>query len=81
MRCRPTDAKAVVVGEECLDNLLATDGLPDVPWWLIEDLENPHARVLPACVDQSFSEQIAQAAPTPLPVKCAPRLRLKAPRC
>lgn len=62
-----TDAKAVVVGEECLDNLLATDGLPGVPWWLIEDLENPHDRVLPACVDQSFSEQIAQAAPTPFP--------------
>lgn len=60
-----TDAKAVVVGEECLDNLLATEGLPDVPWWLIEDLENPHDRVLPGCVDQSFSEQIAQAAPTP----------------
>ncbi|ALE88146.1 long-chain-acyl-CoA synthetase [Pseudomonas versuta] len=62
-----TDAKAVVVGEECLDNLLATDGLPGVPWWLIEDLENPHDRVLPACVDQSLSEQIAQAAPTPFP--------------
>ena len=62
-----TDAKAVVVGEECLDNLLATDGLPDVPWWLIEDPENPHDRVLPGCVDQSFSEQIAQAAPTPFP--------------
>ena len=62
-----TDAKAVVVGEECLDNLLATEGLPDVPWWLIEDPENPHDRVLPACVDQSFSEQIAQAAPTPFP--------------
>ena len=62
-----TDAKAVVVGEECLDNLLATEGLPDVPWWLIEDPENPHDRVLPGCVDQSFSEQIAQAAPTPFP--------------
>lgn len=60
-----TDAKAVVVGEECLDNLLATEGLPDVPWWLIEDLENPHDRVLPACVDQSFNEQIARAAATP----------------
>ncbi|RUT42507.1 long-chain-acyl-CoA synthetase [Pseudomonas sp. PAMC 29040] len=59
-----TEAKAVVVGEECLDNLLSTEGLPDVPWWLIEDPENPHDRVLPACVDQRFSEQIARAADT-----------------
>lgn len=59
-----TEAKAVVVGEECLDNLLSTEGLPDVPWWLIEDPENLHDRVLPACVDQSFSEQIARAADT-----------------
>ncbi|MBP3864941.1 MAG: AMP-binding protein, partial [Pseudomonas sp.] len=29
-----TAARAVVVGEECLANLLGTQGLPDVPLWL-----------------------------------------------
>ena len=62
-----TAAKAVVVGEECLANLLATDDVPDVPWWLIPDLENPWDGELPACVDGGFAAQLAQAPVTPFP--------------
>ena len=62
-----TGAKAVVVGEECLANLLATEDLPDVPWWLIEDPQTPYQGVLPACVDSTVSEQIARAPLTAFP--------------
>ena len=62
-----TGAKAVVVGAECLTNMLATEGLPDVPWWLIEDPETPNQSVLPACVDRTFDAQIARAPDTQFP--------------
>ncbi|KMM85418.1 fatty-acyl-CoA synthase [Pseudomonas taetrolens] len=62
-----TAAKAVVVGEECLANLRATDDVPDVPWWLIPDLENPWDGELPTCVDGGFAAQLAQAPATPFP--------------
>ncbi|MES2870485.1 MAG: long-chain-acyl-CoA synthetase [Pseudomonadota bacterium] len=62
-----TGAKAVVVGEECLSNLLATEGLPNLPWWLIEDAENPCQDLLPACVDNTFGEQIARAPEVAFP--------------
>ena len=57
-------AKAVVVGEECLANLLNTEGLPDVPLWLVEDPSNPFTGELPTCVDSQFGEQIARAPDT-----------------
>ena len=59
-----TAAKAVVVGEECLANLLGTEDLPDVPLWLVEDASNPFHGELPACVDSQFGEQIARAPGT-----------------
>ena len=62
-----TAAKAVVVGEECLTNLLSTEGLPDVPLWLVEDKQNPFAGELPASVDIHFGEQIACAPGTVFP--------------
>ena len=62
-----TGAKAVVLGEECLSNLLATEGLPDLPWWLIPDSENPHHGPLPAHVDSRFTEQLAAAPRTTFP--------------
>jgi fatty-acyl-CoA synthase len=62
-----TAAKAVVVGEECLANLLSTEGLPDVPLWLVEDKQNPFAGELPASVDIHFGEQIACAPGTVFP--------------
>ena len=62
-----TAAKAVVVGEECLGNVLSTDGLPDVPWWLILDPENPSDAALPACVDESLAVQLERAPATAFP--------------
>ena len=62
-----TGAKAVVVGEECVNNLLITDGLPDVPWWLINDPENPCDAALPACADRRITAQLARAPQTPFP--------------
>ena len=62
-----TAAKAVVVGEECLANLLSTEGLPDVPLWLVEDGQNPFVGELPASVDIHFGEQIARASGTVFP--------------
>ncbi|MNF37843.1 Long-chain-fatty-acid--CoA ligase FadD17 [compost metagenome] len=60
-------AKVVVVGEECLGNLLATEGLPDLPWWLIPDAENPSSQALSACVDTHFIEEVANAPRTAFP--------------
>ena len=62
-----TAAKAVVVGEECLANLLGTEDLPDVPLWLVEDSLNPFAGELPASVDSQFGELIATAPGTAFP--------------
>ena len=58
-----TAAKAVVVGEECVANLLGTEGLPDVPLWLVADPSNPFDGDL-GCVDRQFGEQIAAAPGT-----------------
>ena len=62
-----TAAKAVVVGEECLANLLGTEGLPDVPLWLVEDGLNPFDGELPTFVDSQFGELIAAAPDTVFP--------------
>ena len=62
-----TAAKAVVVGEECLANLLGTEDLPDVPLWLVEDSLNPFAGELPASVDSQIGELIATAPGTAFP--------------
>ena len=62
-----TGAKAVVLGEECLSNMLCTEGLPDVPWWLIADAQNPCEVALPARVDTSIEQQIERAPRTPFP--------------
>lgn len=59
-----TAAKAVVVGEECLANLLGTAGLPDVPLWLVQDALNPFDGELPAFVDIDFDQQVAAAPAT-----------------
>ncbi|MEC4168097.1 long-chain-acyl-CoA synthetase [Pseudomonas sp. MS-1(2024)] len=58
-----TAAKAVVVGEECVANLLGTEGLPDVPLWLVAAPSNPFDGDL-GCVDRQFGEQIAAAPGT-----------------
>ena len=37
-----TGARAAVVGEECLANFVATEGLPDLPLWCLADAEKPY---------------------------------------
>lgn len=56
-----TGAKAVVLGEECLANVLITEGLPQLPWWLITDPEMPFQGELPDWLDSGFSEELAAA--------------------
>lgn len=57
-----TRAKAVVVGEECLDVFLDTDGSKDYPVWLVPDSEKPSSRELPTWVDQAFYPAIEAAS-------------------
>jgi fatty-acyl-CoA synthase len=61
-----TGAKAVVIGGECLANLLATEDLPQLPWWLVEDPEHPLEGELPESVDGCFDEQVNAAPYTPV---------------
>ena len=62
-----TGAKAVVLGEECLGNVLATEGLPQLPWWLMADAEVPFQGELPAWVDTGFAEELAAAPRSTFP--------------
>lgn len=62
-----TEAKALVVGEECLANVQATEGLPDVPCWLIHDPETPWSGPLPKAIDGHFDARIENAPPTLFP--------------
>ncbi|WP_439861872.1 long-chain-acyl-CoA synthetase [Pseudomonas sp. MBLB4136] len=62
-----TGAKALVLGEECLANALATENLPDLPCWLMPDAENPFDAALPAWVDIGFAEQLTAAPRTAFP--------------
>ena len=62
-----TAAKAVVIGEECLDSFLETEQTADYPRWLVTDSENPVDRSsLPDSLDQSFQDQV-MAAPRSRP--------------
>lgn len=62
-----TDAKALVVGEECLANVQATEGFPALPCWLIRDPENPWAGALPKGIDGHFDTRLDNAPRTPFP--------------
>lgn len=62
-----TDAKALVIGEECLGNVQATEGFPELACWLIRDAENPWAGSLPKGVDGHFDARLEKAPCTPFP--------------
>ncbi|PRA24880.1 long-chain-acyl-CoA synthetase [Pseudomonas poae] len=62
-----TEAKALVVGEECLANVQATEHFPPLPCWLIRDPENPWPHALPDALDGSFDGAYEQAPNTPFP--------------
>lgn len=57
-----TGAKAVIVGEECLPNFAATEGLPAVMQWLLPDAEKPAPAELRRVGDTAFAEAIASAS-------------------
>ena len=56
-----TGASAVLVGEECLANFVASEGLPAVPLWLVPDEEKPADRALHERADCRFAVEVAQA--------------------
>jgi len=62
-----TGAKAMVVGEECLANLQATDNLPNLAYWLVPDAENPWSGPLPKGVDGQFAARLHSAPATTFP--------------
>ena len=62
-----TAARAVVIGEECLDGFLETEDTAGYPRWLVSDDENPVDRsALPVSLDQGFHDQV-QLAPRSRP--------------
>ncbi|VVO12234.1 long-chain-acyl-CoA synthetase [Pseudomonas fluorescens] len=74
-----TAAKVMVVGEECLTHLLTTDGLPDLPWLLMPDAENPASESLRARVDTVFANQVAAAPRTAFPRELRAELPAETP--
>ncbi|MBW3505581.1 long-chain-acyl-CoA synthetase [Pseudomonas sp. NKUCC02_KPG] len=74
-----TAAKAMVVGEECLSNLLTIDGLPDLPWLLMPDAENPASKSLRARVDTVFAKQVTAAPRTAFPRELRAELPAETP--
>ena len=73
------DAKAVIVGEEVLGNVLATEGLPPLPLWLMTDAEQPWAGAMPAQVDTGLELALAAAPATPFPCELRADLSAESP--
>ncbi|MDR0212244.1 MAG: long-chain-acyl-CoA synthetase [Pseudomonas putida] len=62
-----TAAKALVIGEECLGNLLATEDLPALAYWLVADEENPWSGDMPGFVDRGFASRLDSAPRSAFP--------------
>lgn len=62
-----TAAKALVVGEECLGNLLATADLPDLDYWLMPDAEQPWHGDVPGFIDRQFTSRLDSAPASAFP--------------
>ncbi|MBS0345837.1 MAG: long-chain-acyl-CoA synthetase [Proteobacteria bacterium] len=56
-----TAARAVLVGDECLANFVATEGLPDLLLWRVPDAEKPFVGEGGAIADAGFAESVAAA--------------------
>ncbi len=74
-----TRAKAAIVGQECLDNFLATDTLPEVPLWLLADGEREPLAEVPSRVDGSFDAALEKADSSPLPKEVRAGITAEAP--
>ena len=57
-----TQARAAIVGEECLENFAVTDGRPAQPMYLVADAEKPVAAGLREIVAADISEEVAAAS-------------------
>lgn len=65
-----TEARAVLVGEECLANFVATEGLPDLPLWCLADAEKPYpgpAGDIADIADTAFDAEVAAAPRSAFP--------------
>uniref|UniRef100_A0ABX1PQA4 Long-chain-acyl-CoA synthetase n=2 Tax=Aromatoleum anaerobium TaxID=182180 RepID=A0ABX1PQA4_9RHOO len=56
-----TGAKAVLIGEECLANFGATEGILDVMQWLLPDTEKPAPASLRRSGDSDFADAVERA--------------------
>ena len=56
-----TQARAAVVGEECLANFAATEGLPDLPLWGLADAEKPCQDAAAGVADMAFTAEVSAA--------------------
>lgn len=62
-----TGARAVILGEECLPNFAATEGLPGVPLYLLPDVEKPAPAGMDAPIAGELADEIAAAPRTDFP--------------
>lgn len=62
-----TAAKALVIGEECLGNVLATEGLPPLAYWLVGDGENRWSGDIPGFIDRQFASRLDSAPRSAFP--------------
>lgn len=74
-----TSAKALLVGEECLGNLQATEGLPQLPMWLVNDAEQPWSGELPAGIDTTFAQNLTAAPRSRFPRELRAQIEAQAP--
>ncbi|MEE1923605.1 long-chain-acyl-CoA synthetase [Pseudomonas sp. 148P] len=62
-----TGAKALVIGEECLGNLLHTQPAPALACWLVADPENPWHGDIPSHIDRQFASRLDSAPRSAFP--------------
>jgi len=74
-----TGAKALVVGEECVGNLLATADLPALAYWLVADAENPWKGDLPSFIERQFASRLDSAPRTAFPREARARVQAQTP--
>jgi fatty-acyl-CoA synthase len=60
-------AKGLVVGEECLANVQATEDFPELACWLVHDPENPWNGPLPKGIDGHFAARLDSASRSTFP--------------
>lgn len=75
-----TGARAVIVGEECLGNFVATAELPDVPLYLVADAEKPAPPDLHARATADLADEIAAAPRSTFPRDGRAAVRAEAPK-